>query len=219
MLTQNQLKLEAAKKALEFVPFDAFLGVGTGSTVNLFIDELAAIKSRIKGVVSSSEASTARLKSHNIPVFDLNTVDSVPVYIDGADEVNHQLHMIKGGGGALTREKIAIASSEQVICIADEKKYVEVLGDFPLPVEVIPMARSLVARELVRLGGHPELRMGYTTDNGNIIIDVHGLKIVNPLELEACLNQIPGVVTNGICARQPAHVLILACQDGVKVLR
>lgn len=160
MLTQNQLKLEVAKKALEFVPDDCIVGVGTGSTVNLFIEELATIKGRIKGAVSSSEASTERLKAHHIPVYDLNTIDALPVYIDGADEVNHYLHMIKGGGGALTREKIVAAVAEQFICIADEKKYVDVLGTFPVPIEVLPMARGLVAREIVCMGGIPSCVSG-----------------------------------------------------------
>jgi ribose 5-phosphate isomerase A len=219
MLTQNQLKLAVAKKALEFVPDEAIIGVGTGSTVNLFIEELATIKGRIKGVVSSSNATTERLKAHHIPVFDLNSVDGLSVYIDGADEINHYLHMIKGGGGALTREKIVAASAEQFICIADENKYVEILGEFPLPIEVVPMARSFVARELVRLGGHPELRKDFLTDNGNIILDVHGLKISKPVELEQLINQIAGVVTNGLFAKRRADVLVLGRQSGVEVLR
>ncbi|HJU49730.1 MAG TPA: ribose-5-phosphate isomerase RpiA [Pseudogulbenkiania sp.] len=219
MLTQNQLKLAVAQKALEFVPDDCIVGVGTGSTVNLFIEELATIKGRIKGAVSSSEASTERLKAHHIPVYDLNTVDEVPVYIDGADEVNHYLHMIKGGGGALTREKILGAVANEFICIADETKYVDVLGGFPLPVEVVPMARSYVARELVKLGGHPELREHFVTDNGNIILDVHRLHISKPVELEETINQIAGVVTCGLFARRRADVLILGRQNGIEILR
>ncbi|WP_024301753.1 ribose-5-phosphate isomerase RpiA [Pseudogulbenkiania sp. MAI-1] len=219
MLTQNQLKLAVAQKALEFVPDNCIVGVGTGSTVNLFIEELATIKGRIKGAVSSSEASTERLKAHHIPVYDLNTVDEVPVYIDGADEVNHYLHMIKGGGGALTREKIVGAVATDFICIADESKYVDVLGGFPLPVEVVPMARSYVARELVKLGGHPELREHFVTDNGNIILDVHRLHISKPVELEETINQIAGVVTCGLFARRRADVLILGRQSGVEILR
>jgi len=219
MLTQNQLKLEVAKKALEFIPDDAIIGVGTGSTVNLFIEELATIKGRIKGVVASSDATTERLKAHHIPVYDLNTVDVLPVYIDGADQINHYLHMIKGGGGALTREKIVGSAAEMFICIADEIKYVEMLGEFPLPIEVVPMARSYVARELVRLGGHPELRKDFVTDNGNIILDVHGLKISKPVELEEIINQIAGVVTNGLFAKRHADVLLLGRQTGVEVLR
>jgi len=219
MLTQDQLKLEVAKKALEFVPDDVIVGVGSGSTVNLFIEELAKIKGRIKGTVSSSNASTERLRAHHIPVFDLNAVDEVAVCIDGADEINHYLHMIKGGGGALTREKILGAASAQFVCIADETKYVEILGAFPLPIEVVPMARSYVARELVRLGGHPELREGYVTDNGNIILDVHGLKITQPVSMEEAINQIPGVVTNGLFAKRRADVLLLGRQNGVDILR
>ena len=219
MLTANELKLAAARKALEFVPDDAVIGIGTGSTVNLFIDELAAIKGRIKGVVSSSEASTARLKAHHIPVYDLNTVDEMPIYVDGADEVNHYLHMIKGGGGALTREKIVAAAAQEFICIADESKYVDVLGKFPLPIEVIPMARSYVARELVKLGGHPEMRHDFLPDNGNIILDVHDLAIAKPVEMEERINQLPGVVTCGLFARRRADVLVLARQGGVEVLR
>lgn len=219
MLTQDQLKLAVAKKAIEFVPDDSIVGVGTGSTVNLFIEELAAIKGRIRGAVSSSDASTARLKAHHIPVFDLNEVDALPVYIDGADEINHHLHMIKGGGAALTREKIVASVAEQFICIADETKYVTMLGGFPLPIEVIPMARSYVARELVKLGGHPELRQGVTTDNGNVILDVHGLKIQKPVELEEIINHLAGVVTCGLFARRRADVLVLGRQSGVEEIR
>ena len=217
-MDQNQLKQLVAQQAIKFVPDDCIVGVGTGSTVNFFIDELAKIKGRIKGAVSSSEASTKRLKEIGIPVYDLNTVgpDELPVYIDGADEVNHHLHMIKGGGAALTREKIIAAVAQQFICIADESKYVPVLGAFPLPVEVIPMARSHVAREIVKLGGHPEWRMGVTTDNGNIILDVHGLQIAEPVKLEQQINQIVGVVTNGLFAARRADVLLLGTTDGVK---
>ncbi len=219
MLTQNQLKVDVAKKALEFVPDDAVIGVGTGSTVNFFIEELAGSRGRIKGAVSSSEASTRLLKAHHIPVFDLNEVDSLAVYIDGADEINHYLHMIKGGGGALTREKIVGAVAEQFICIADESKYVTMLGEFPLPVEVVPMARSYVARQLVRLGGHPELRKDFVTDNGNVILDVHGLKIAKPVEMEELINHIAGVVTCGLFARRRADVLLLGRQTGVEEIR
>ncbi|KMN35410.1 MULTISPECIES: ribose-5-phosphate isomerase RpiA [Chromobacterium] len=219
MLTQDQLKLAVAKKAIEFVPDDCIVGVGTGSTVNLFIEELAAIKGRIRGAVSSSDASTARLKAHHIPVYDLNEVDALQVYIDGADEINHHLHMIKGGGAALTREKIVASVADQFICIADESKYVAMLGAFPLPIEVIPMARSYVARELVKLGGHPELRQGVTTDNGNVILDVHGLKIQKPVELEEIINHLAGVVTCGLFARRRADVLVLGRQSGVEEIR
>ncbi len=217
-MDQNQLKQLVAQQAIKFVPDDCIVGVGTGSTVNFFIDELAKIKGRIKGAVSSSEASTKRLKEIGIPVLDLNSVgpDELPVYIDGADEVNHHLHMIKGGGAALTREKIIAAVAQQFICIADESKYVPVLGAFPLPVEVIPMARSHVAREIVKLGGHPEWRMGVTTDNGNIILDVHGMQIAEPVKLEQQINQIVGVVTNGLFAQRRADVLLLGTADGVK---
>jgi len=217
-MDQNQLKQLVAQQAIKFVPDDCIVGVGTGSTVNFFIDELAKIKGRIKGAVSSSEASTKRLKEIGIPVLDLNSVgpDELPVYIDGADEVNHHLHMIKGGGAALTREKIIAQVAQQFICIADESKYVPVLGAFPLPVEVIPMARSHVAREIVKLGGHPEWRMGVTTDNGNIILDVHGLQIAEPVKLEQQINQIVGVVTNGLFAARRADVLLLGTTDGVK---
>ncbi len=220
-MDQNQLKQLVAQAAVKLVPEDCIVGVGTGSTVNFFIDELAKIKGRIKGAVSSSEASTQRLKAIGIPVFDLNTVgpDEVPVYVDGADEVNHHLHMIKGGGAALTREKIVAAVAQQFICIADQSKYVEIMGKFPLPVEVIPMARSHVARELVKLGGHPEWRMGVTTDNGNIILDVHGLQIAEPVKLENQINQIVGVVTNGLFAQRRADVLLLGTPEGVKALR
>ncbi|WP_174874708.1 ribose-5-phosphate isomerase RpiA [Vogesella oryzae] len=220
-MDQNQLKQQVAQAAIKFVPDDCIVGVGTGSTVNFFIDELAKIKGRIKGAVSSSEASTKRLKEIGIPVLDLNSVgpDEVPVYVDGADEVNHQLHMIKGGGAALTREKIVAAVAQQFICIADSSKYVAMMGKFPLPVEVIPMARSHVARELVKLGGHPEWRMGVTTDNGNIILDVHGLQIAEPVKLEQQINQIVGVVTNGLFAARRADVLLLGTPEGVKEYR
>jgi ribose 5-phosphate isomerase A len=217
-MNQEQLKKAVAKAAIVRVPDNCVVGVGTGSTANYFIDELAAIKGRIEGAVASSDASTARLKNAGIRVFDLNAVAEVPVYVDGADEVNRQLHMIKGGGGALTREKIVAAVAKKFVCIADESKLKDVLGTFPLPVEVIPMARSYVARELVRLGGHPELRLGFTTDNGNVILDVRGLEIVNPIELEGALNQIVGVVTNGLFARRGADVLLLGTPGGVRTM-
>jgi ribose 5-phosphate isomerase A len=217
-MTQDELKKAVAKAAIAHVPEDCIVGVGTGSTANFFIDELAGIKGRLEGAVASSAATAARLKAAGIRVFDLNSVDELPVYVDGADEVTRHLHMIKGGGGALTREKIVAAVAGKFVCIADEAKLKDVLGAFPLPVEVIPMARSYVARELVRLGGHPELRQGFTTDNGNIILDVRGLAIVNPVALEGEINQIVGVVANGLFARRGADVLLLGTRDGVKTL-
>ncbi len=217
-MTQDELKQAVAKAAIAHVPEDCIVGVGTGSTANFFIDELARIKGRLEGAVASSEATAARLKAAGIRVFDLNSVDDLPVYVDGADEVTRHLHMIKGGGGALTREKIVAAVAGKFVCIADEAKLKDVLGAFPLPVEVIPMARSYVARELVRVGGHPELRQGFATDNGNIILDVHGLAIVNPVVLEGEINQIVGVVANGLFARRGADVLLLGTRDGVKTL-
>ena len=217
-MNQDELKKAVAKAAIAYVPEDCIVGVGTGSTANFFIDELAKIKGRIEGAVASSEATATRLKATGIRVFDLNAVDDLPVYVDGADEVTPHLHMIKGGGGALTREKIVAAVAKRFVCIADESKLKDVLGAFPLPVEVIPMARSHVARELVRLGGHPELRQGFTTDNGNIILDVRGLNIVNPVELETAINQIAGVVTNGLFARRGADVCLLGGAGGVRKL-
>ena len=214
----DQLKKAVARAAIAYIPDDCIVGVGTGSTANYFIDELAGIKGRIEGAVASSEASAARLKQAGIRVFDLNVVSGVPVYVDGADEVNHRLHMIKGGGGALTREKIVAAVAEKFVCIADASKLKEVLGAFPLPVEVIPMARSHVGRELLRLGGRPELRQGFTTDNGNLILDVRGLSIGDPVGVEAAINQIVGVVTNGLFARRGADVLLLGTQDGVRTM-
>jgi len=217
-MSQDQLKKAVAKAAIAHVPDNCVVGVGTGSTANFFIDELAGIKGRIEGAVASSEASASRLRNAGIRVFDLNAVAEVPVYVDGADEVDRQLHMIKGGGGALTREKIVAAVAKKFVCIADESKLKDVLGTFPLPVEVIPMARSYVARELVRLGGQPELRLGFSTDNGNVILDVRGLQIVNPVELEGALNQIVGVVTNGLFARRGADVLLLGAPGGVRTM-
>jgi ribose 5-phosphate isomerase A len=218
-MTQNELKEAVGRAAIAYIPDDCIVGVGTGSTANYFIDALAEIKGRIKGAVSSSEASVARLKSHGIAVYELNTIDELPVYVDGADEINHQLQMIKGGGAALTREKIIAAVAEQFICIADESKLVDILGTFPLPIEVIPMARSYVAREIVKLGGHPAYREGVITDNGNIIIDVHGLKISQANDLESKLNQIVGVVTNGLFAHRRADVLLLGTASGVKTIK
>ena len=209
----------AAEAALTYVEEDTVIGIGTGSTVNLFIDALAARKLRIRGAVSSSDASTARLKSHRIDVLDLNTTGDLDLYVDGADESDSKLRLIKGGGGALTREKIVAAASKRFVCIADESKLVDVLGRFPLPVEVIPMARSYVARQLVSLGGYPEWRERAVTDNGNHIIDVHNLRITDPVTLETTINQIPGVVTVGLFARRPADVLILGTASGVRTLK
>ncbi len=215
-MTQDQLKEAVARAAIAHVVPDAIVGVGTGSTANFFIDALAEMKDRIPGAVASSEATKKRLEEHGIRVFDLNEVSEIPVYVDGADEVNARLHMIKGGGGALTREKIVAAVASKFVCIADASKKVEVMGRFPLPVEVIPMAREHVARQLARLGGQPKLRQGFTTDNGNVILDVHGLAIAEPEELEAAINQIVGVVTNGLFALRGADVLLLGAADGVK---
>ncbi len=213
------MKKAAAKAALDYVETGTVIGIGTGSTANHFIDLLAGIKGKIEGTVASSVASAERLKKHGIPVFDLNAVGDLSLYVDGADESSRHLHLIKGGGGALTREKIVAAASKKFVCIADESKLVDVLGKFPLPVEVIPMARSYVARQIVKLGGQPVLRESFTTDNGNVILDVHNLKILNPLELEAKLNNIVGIVTNGLFAMRPADVLILGTPSGAKTLK
>lgn len=215
-MTQDELKKAAALAALDYIGDGTIVGVGTGSTVNHFIEALADRRDRIGGAVSSSEASTRRLVAHGIPVFDLDDVGDLPVYVDGADEIDGQFCMIKGGGGALTREKIVAAVARRFICICDDSKRVECLGRFPLPVEVIPMARIHVAQELTRLGGHPVLRHGFVTDNGNVIIDVHGLHITAPHALESEINQIVGVVTNGIFARRAADVLLLATASSVE---
>ncbi len=217
-MDQDALKKLCAEAALAFVEDDTMVGVGTGSTVNHFIAALAARKARIAGTVSSSEASAKRLRDAGIPVMDLNATDGCDVYVDGADEVTEALAMVKGGGGALTREKIVAQASRKFVCIADASKLVPVLGKFPLPVEVIPMARSLVARAIVKLGGRPVLREGFVTDNGNVILDVHGLAIADPVALESELNQLPGVVTNGLFARRPADVLLLGTPQGVRRL-
>jgi len=208
-MDQDALKKQVAEAALRFVPEGEIIGVGTGSTANFFIDGLATLKDRIKGAVASSDATAERLKQHGIQVFSLNDVGNLPVYVDGADEVNSHREMIKGGGGALTREKIVAAAAREFICIVDASKQVKRLGTFPLPVEVIPMARSYVARKLVALGGQPEYREGFVTDNGNIILDVHNLDITNPIELETALNNIVGVVTNGLFAKRPADVVLV----------
>jgi len=219
-MDSNALKKLAAEAALQHVRDDTVVGVGTGSTVNYFIEALASRKARIEAAVASSEASAQRLRALHIPVKELNDVDGCDVYVDGADEVTEHLAMIKGGGAALTREKIVAAASRTFVCICDSSKLVPVLGKFPLPVEVIPMARSYVARQLVKLtGGMPQLRSGVTTDNGNLILDVRGLEILKPMEMEGDINQIAGVVTNGIFARRPADILLLATPDGVKTLK
>ncbi len=217
-MTQDEMKQAAAKAAISHVPMDTVVGVGTGSTANHFIAELGRIKHKLEGAVASSEASAQRLKQLGIPVLELNSVDDLPVYVDGADEITRHLAMIKGGGGALTREKIVAAVARRFVCIADETKLVEVLGQFPLPVEVIPMARSYVARELVKLGGQPEWRQGFVTDNGNVILDVHNLEILKPVELETTINQIAGVVASGLFARRGADVLLLGTGRGVQTL-
>ena len=218
-MTQDEMKKNAAWAALEYIPRNTVVGVGTGSTVNHFIDALASIKHDIKGAVSSSEQSTERLKALGIEVFDLNSIDSFSVYVDGADEINRQKHMIKGGGAALTREKIVAAVADSFICIVDQSKQVDVLGTFPLPVEVIPMASSYVQRELTKLGGRPVLRAGVTTDNGNVILDVHQLAITDPLTLEQQINNIVGVVCNGIFAHRPADMVLVGSADGTRVIR
>jgi ribose 5-phosphate isomerase A len=212
---QDTLKQQVAAAALEYIQPDMIVGVGTGSTTNFFIEALAAKKGQIEGTVASSIASANKLKAHNIPVYELTAVNRLDIYIDGADECTKHKMLIKGGGGALTREKILAANAKQFICIVDNSKQVGVLGNFPLPIEVIPMARSYVAREIVKLGGAPEYRDGFTTDNGNIILDVHNLKILNPVELEYTLNQITGVVTNGLFAKRPADQLLVATDAGI----
>ena len=218
MTSQDELKKAVARAAIDYVQAGSIIGVGTGSTANCFIDELAKIKHKIDGTVASSVASANRLEGHGIRVLDLNAVDEISLYVDGTDETNKYLHLIKGGGGALTREKIVAAVAKKFVCIADESKLVDVLGKFPLPVEVIPMARSFVARELVKLGGQPVYRDGFITDNGNVILDVRNLTILDAVALEQTLNNITGVVTNGLFARRPADVLLLGTPNGVKTL-
>lgn len=218
-MNQDEKKKAAALAAVSYVTSDSIVGVGTGSTVNHFIDALAKVKHKINGAVSSSDASTSRLKTLGIEVFDLNSVSDFDIYVDGADEITEHKHMIKGGGAALTREKIVAAVAKQFICIVDDSKQVPVLGKFPLPVEVIPMARSYVAREIVKLGGDPVYRQGVVTDNGNVILDVHNLTILNPPELEAQLNSIVGVVTNGLFAHRGADVVLVADDYEVKTLK
>ena len=222
-MNQDELKQAVGQAAVDYIKphldEDSIVGVGTGSTANCFIDALAAVKHLFDGAVASSEASAERLKSHGIPVYDLNSVDGMDFYIDGADEINEHLEMIKGGGAALTREKIVAAVAKKFVCVADESKMVGMMGTFPLPVEVIPMARSHVARELVKLGGDPVWREGVITDNGGQILDVHNLKIQSPMQLESDINQITGVITNGLFAQRGADVLLLGTQDGVKTLK
>lgn len=219
-MTQDELKQAVGHAAVEYIApkltRDSILGVGTGSTANCFIDALANVKDDFAGAVASSDASAERLRNLGIEVYELNDVGELLAYVDGADESNAQLELIKGGGAALTREKIVTAVAKEFICIADESKWVDILGRFPLPVEVIPMARSYVARELVKLGGDPVYREGVTTDNGNVILDVHHMEIMEPRKLESDINQIPGVVTNGLFARRPADLLLLGTKQGVK---
>jgi ribose 5-phosphate isomerase A len=222
MLSQQELKQQAAEAALTYIePLftpDAVIGVGTGSTADLFIDGLARYRTQFRAAVASSERSAQRLMALGILVLDLNEVQTMPVYVDGADEINDQLHMLKGGGGALTREKIVASVAKKFVCIADESKLVRTLGRFALPIEVLPLAREAVARVALELGGQPELRVGFTTDNGNQILDIYGLTIVDPVALEARLNQVPGVVTNGLFAARPADVALLATQQGIRQL-
>lgn len=218
-MNQDQKKRKAAEAALQYVVEDDYVGVGTGSTVNYFIEQLARIKHKIEGAIASSTATEKLLREKQIPVIPLNSVIEVPVYVDGADEATRHKHLLKGGGGALTREKIVAAASRQFVCILDDSKLVDVLGKFPLPVEVIPMAQSYAGRQLVKLGGQPVLRQGFTTDNGNIIIDVHHLSIMQPAELEARINNIAGIVSNGLFARRPADVLLIGTESGVQTVK
>ncbi|MEI7611570.1 MAG: ribose-5-phosphate isomerase RpiA [Betaproteobacteria bacterium] len=217
-MNQDELKRAVARAALDHVVEGKIVGVGTGSTARLFIEALAGMKDKIAGAVASSEDTRMRLEGHGIKVFDLNDITDLPVYIDGADEINAEMHMIKGGGGALTREKIVAAVAKKFVCIVDGTKYVEVMGKFPLPVEVIPMASAYVARELAKLGGTPVVREGFVTDNGNLILDVKGLQILDPVDLEVRINQIVGVVSNGLFACRPADVCLLGTENGVRTL-
>ena len=217
-MTQDDKKRAVAQAALEYVETGSIVGVGTGSTANYFIDALAGIKHKIEGAVASSEESARRLSGAGIPVTDLNSVSELPIYVDGADESTRHLHLVKGGGGALTREKIVAAVASRFVCVVDDSKLVDRLGAFPLPVEVIPMARSYVARRIVRMGGQPELREGFTTDNGNIILDVHNLEILEPAKIESELDHIAGVVCNGLFARRPADVLLVGGENGVETM-
>jgi len=219
-MTQDEMKLEVARAAIKYVVPNSIIGVGTGSTANFFIDELATIKDTISGAVASSIATSERLQSHGIEIIDLNIVKEISVYIDGADESDRALNLIKGGGGALTREKIVAAVADKFVCIADESKLVSVMGNFPLPVEVIPMSVSYVKKQISKfIGGSPIIREGFTTDNGNLILDIHGLKIENPKTLENKLNNIVGVVTNGLFANRGADILLLGTPNGVKTIK
>jgi len=218
-MDQNQQKQRVAQAALDFIESGEILGVGTGSTVNFFIDALAKIKGKIDGVVSSSDASTERLQAIGLKVLDLNRTGDLSLYVDGADEATKNLHLIKGGGGALTREKIVASASRRFVCIVDESKVSPYLGSFPLPVEVLPMAQSLVARKLIKMGGQPELRAGFTTDNGNVILDVKGLDLTNPRSMESKINLLAGVVDNGIFAERPADILLIGGGSGVKQIK
>lgn len=216
MVSNDALKKTAAQAALDFIEHDMVIGVGSGSTVNYFIEGLKTVKHKIEGAVASSVATAEKLKAHAIPLIDLNSVSDLPLYVDGADEINSAKQMIKGGGGALTREKIIAAVAKKFVCIVDQSKKVDLLGTFPVAIEVIPMARSYVARQIVKLGGDPVYRQGFTTDNGNVILDVHNLKLLDPISIEQKLNNIVGVVANGIFAARPADLILLATQDGLK---
>ncbi len=215
-MDKEALKKAAAKAAIEYIEYGIVLGVGSGSTVNYFIEELKSVKGKIEAAVASSLESEKRLRALSIPVWDLNSVDEVPIYVDGADEINSAKQMLKGGGGALTREKIVAAVSKKFICMADQSKKVDLLGTFPVVIEVIPMARSYVARQIMKLGGDPVYRQGFVTDNGNVILDVHNLKILEPIAMEERINNIVGVVTNGIFAKRPADIVLLATESGIK---
>lgn len=217
-MSQEEQKRAAAEAALEYIEEDAIIGVGTGSTVNYFIDALASMKHLINGAVASSKATEERLRRHGIPVVDLNSTGGLPVYIDGADEATRHRYLTKGGGGALTREKIVAAASDKFVCILDESKLAGTLGGYPIPVEVIPMARSYVGRQIAKLGGRPELRPDYTTDNGNVLLDIHNLAVPDPIELEQKLNMIAGIVCNGVFAARPADVLLVADKNGIQKL-
>lgn len=215
-MDKEALKKSAALAALDHIEHGMIVGVGTGSTVNYFIDGLKSVKNKIEAVVASSVETEKRIKLLSIPVWDLNSAGELPLYVDGADEINSLKQMIKGGGGALTREKIIAAAAKKFICIADQSKQVDLLGVFPVAIEVIPMARSFVGREIVKLGGRPEYRQGFVTDNGNVILDVYNLKILDPIALEEKINNIPGVVANGIFARRPADLIIVGTEQGVR---